>query len=165
MQDSKLLEAPVRESLAERIQAEALAFAIGECAPEEIDSINIHHASLLSMKRALDALCAKLGCGLDAVVVDGKWIPKGLAYKAQAIVKGDQASFSIACASIVAKVHRDAWMRDLEARYPGYGWAAHKGYPTPQHKKALARLGLTPMHRRSFGPVAAVAQALQLSRG
>lgn len=158
VRDSKLLSPEVRERLAPLIEAEVLAFALGSASVEEIDRINIYHASHLAMVRAAEALMrtvAQAPRSAFHALVDGNRIPKTLKLPATAIVKGDQKSISIACASILAKVSRDRTLVELDARFPGYGFANHKGYFTPEHQAALKRLGACEAHRRSFGPVAA----------
>lgn len=146
--DSKQLSAAKREYLAEKIQEHASAWAVGRAEVEEIDTLNIFQASLLAMQRAVLALTQIP----SLVLVDGKHSPK-LDCLAQAIIKGDQKVAAISAASILAKVHRDAEMRLLDAEYPGYGFAQHKGYGTKQHLLALHALGPSAIHRRSFSPV------------
>ncbi len=146
--DSKTLSAVRREALAVQIHAKALAVGIGRAEVAEIDCLNILHASLLAMERAV----AALGCAPDRIQVDGNRRPPGLP-QAETIVGGDALVPAISAASIVAKVARDAELVTLDALYPGYGLARHKGYPTPEHLAALARLGASACHRRSFGPV------------
>ncbi len=148
--DSKKLSARQREQLAVQIRAQALAWSIAEASVAEIDTLNILHATMLAMRRAVE------GLSLTPVeaLIDGNRVPTGLACAARAIVKGDALEPAISAASILAKTHRDAQLAELEQRYPGYGFAQHKGYPTAAHLAALARLGATPAHRRSFGPVA-----------
>lgn len=150
--DSKLLKPETRERLAPLIRGWAKACAIGIASVEEIDRLNIHHASHLAMQRAFDSL------GVEAahVLVDGKFVPKSFQVPGTALVKGDSRSLSIACAAILAKVWRDSHMGDLDLEYPGYGFSAHKGYFTPAHRRALATLGPCGLHRRSFSPVAAL---------
>ncbi|MBS1962486.1 MAG: ribonuclease HII [Bdellovibrionales bacterium] len=147
--DSKAVTPKKRAELAPWIRANVAAFGIGHATVEEIDRMNIFHASHLAMKRAADA------AGEYAhVLVDGNVVPvhfRGGA--ATAIVKGDLRSLSIACASIVAKVHRDDWMARLALDHPGYGLEVHKGYATPVHRRALNSLGAAEIHRRSFAPV------------
>lgn len=150
--DSKALDAPTRERLAAEIKVAAVAFGVGVVEPGEIDAINIHHAGLLAMRRALLALDP----APEAVLVDGRHRVPDLVAPQQAIVRGDTLSLAIAAASIIAKTTRDARMVALDAVYPGYGFAQHKGYGVPAHKEALRRLGPCPAHRRSFGPVRAV---------
>ncbi|EWY38029.1 ribonuclease HII [Skermanella stibiiresistens SB22] len=145
--DSKLLKAGVREELAPLILA-CCDVAIGIAEVEEIDRINILQASLLAMRRAVEGLRSTPAVAL----IDGNKAP-GLACRTVTIVGGDAASLSIAAASVVAKVERDRMMAELARRHPGYGWERNAGYPTAEHRKALISLGVTPHHRRSFGPV------------
>ena len=148
LDDSKKLTAQRREALAVEIRESALAWSLGRASVAEIDSLNILQASLLAMHRAVQ--------GLDIepvyVLVDGNRLPHWQ-YASEPVVGGDARVSCIAAASILAKVQRDGEMSDLESAYPGYGLARHKGYPTRQHLDALKRLGVTPVHRRSFGPV------------
>lgn len=148
--DSKKLTAGRREALAEEIRARALAFALGRCEPHEIDMLNILHATMLAMQRAV----AGLSVVPQHVMVDGNRCP-AFACAATAVVKGDQLVPAISAASILAKVARDAEMTELHLRYPDYGFDQHKGYPTARHLAALARLGPIDQHRRSFAPVRA----------
>ena len=150
VQDSKLVRADVREKLDGLLRGWLRAFCVAETTVSEIDTINIHHASHLAMVRAVEGL----GASASHILVDGKFVPAQLRGRgAKAIVKGDQRSLTIACASILAKVWRDRHLTELAVRYPGYGLEVHKGYPTPAHKRALVALGVTDIHRRSFGPV------------
>ena len=149
--DSKKLSARQREALFDAITAQALAWCAAAASPAEIDAMNIHHATLLAMRRAVEGLAISP----QSVLVDGKFTPE-LAMPARAIVGGDASEACIAAASIIAKVTRDRQMAELEARFPGYSFAAHKGYGTKAHLAALARLGATPEHRRSYAPVRAV---------
>ena len=149
--DSKKLSARQREVLFEAITAQALAWCAAVASPAEIDAMNIHHATLLAMRRAVEGLVMPP----QSVLVDGKFRPD-LAMPARAIVGGDASEACIAAASIIAKVTRDRQMMELEARFPGYAFAVHKGYGTKAHLAALARLGATPEHRRSYAPVRAV---------
>ena len=149
--DSKKLSARQREVLFDAITAQALAWCAAAASPAEIDAMNIHHATLLAMRRAVEGLATPP----QSVLVDGKFTPD-LAMPARAIVGGDASEACIAAASIIAKVTRDRQMAELEARFPGYGFAVHKGYGTKAHLAALARLGATPEHRRSYAPVRAV---------
>src|SRR6185437_1811958 len=151
--DSKKLSPEVRAELAPLIEKWAYRSAIGVASVEEIDRLNIHHACHLAMMRALKALEGVQEKSLK-ILVDGKFVPKGLRDRATAIVKGDDKCLSIAAASIVAKVWRDRHMEQLDYKYPGYGLAVHKGYSTPAHKAALEKLGPAEIHRRSFEPVA-----------
>ncbi|HHT9950325.1 TPA: ribonuclease HII [Legionella pneumophila] len=147
--DSKKLSPKQRNLLAIRIKEEALAFAYGRAEVEEIDQLNIHHATLLAMRRAVEALPIQP----DNVVVDGAFTPQ-LNIPCKAIVQGDSLIPEISAASILAKVLRDEEMVALDKIYPGYGFAEHKGYATPVHKEALMRLGPSKIHRRSYSPVA-----------
>lgn len=146
--DSKALTVARREQLAEAIRSNALDWAVGRAEVEEIDHINILQASLLAMQRCVDALQLRP----SLVLVDGNHCPD-TGYPVRAVVGGDRSVASIAAASIIAKVARDREMVELDQRYPGYGFAQHKGYPTPAHLAALSRLGACPIHRRSFTPV------------
>lgn len=148
--DSKKLTEKRREFLVPLIQKHALAWAMGRAEPEEIDELNILQASLLAMKRAVEAL----SISPEHVLVDGIHAPI-LNCPVTTIIKGDQSEPAIAAASILAKVARDQEMVALDNVYPGYGFAKHKGYPTKQHQQALLSLGVTDIHRRSFGPVRA----------
>lgn len=153
--DSKKLSARQREVLFDAITAQALAWCAAAASPAEIDAMNIHHATLLAMQRAVEGLAISP----QSVLVDGKFTPD-LAMPARAIVGGDASEACIAAASIIAKVTRDRQMAELDARFPGYGFAAHKGYGTKAHLAALARLGATPEHRRSYAPVRAVMELM-----
>jgi ribonuclease HII len=148
LRDSKKLSVSRREELAQVIMERALAWSIASASVDEIDELNILQASLLAMHRAVQALNPQP----EYVLVDGNRLPRWH-YASQAIVRGDDRVPAIAAASILAKVHRDRALIDLETLYPGYGFAAHKGYPTPTHLQALQTLGVTPVHRRSFAPV------------
>ena len=150
--DSKALSAPRRVSAARVIRQRAVAWAVGWVWPEEIDRLNIHRAGLEAMRRAVQALALPP----DHVLVDARTIP-GIACTQTPIVGGDARDGSIAAASIVAKVARDAIMRQLDQAHPGWELGRHMGYPTPQHLAALRRLGPSPVHRLSFAPVARVA--------
>ena len=149
LNDSKKLSAKRRETLAVEIRAKALAWAVAEASVEEIDQINILQASLLAMQRAVEALRIVPS---DALI-DGNRCPK-LPCPTEAVVGGDGKVASIAAASILAKTVRDAGMMVLHAAYPVYGFDRHMGYPTAQHIKALQEYGISPVHRRSYGPVA-----------
>jgi len=148
LNDSKALTAKRREALYDAIM-EVADVGIGSCSVEEIDEINILQASLRAMERAADQLAHPY----DFALIDGNKIPAGFGLSAEAVVKGDSKSASIAAASIVAKTYRDRLMCDLAREYPGYGWENNAGYGTKQHLEGLARLGVTPHHRRSFKPV------------
>ena len=145
--DSKALPAATREAIYARLQKVA-GIGVGIATVEEIDRLNIFWARMLAMVRAVDAL----GFEPAIVLVDGNRCPDW-ERKSVAIVAGDAKSRSIAAASIVAKVTRDRMMVDYARAHPGYGWETNKGYPTPEHQRALERLGPTPLHRRSFAPV------------
>lgn len=148
LRDSKKLSHARREILSVQIKESALAWAVARATVEEIDRINILQASLLAMHRAVEALQPQPAC----VLVDGNRLPRWH-YAAEAVVKGDDRVPAIAAASILAKVQRDQELIALDSQYPGYGFAAHKGYPTKAHIAALEALGISPVHRRSFGPV------------
>lgn len=150
--DSKKLSPKRRRELARRIRAEAAGIGIGTADPDEIDRLNIYQASLLAMHRAVRALPEQP----EHVLVDARTIPD-LDLPQNAFQKGDGINFSIAAASIIAKVHRDELMDRLDLLYPGYGFARHKGYPTPEHQQALSKLGPSPVHRHSYALVAEAA--------
>ena len=145
LDDSKRLSPTTRDRLAIIIKDVAVAWAINTATVAEIETLNIRQASFLAMRRAICALQP----APDAVLVDGFSIP-GLPMPQQAIVGGDHLSNSIAAASVIAKVYRDSLMKALDTKYPGYGFGKHKGYGTPEHFAAVARLGMTPIHRSSF---------------
>ncbi|AIK90658.1 ribonuclease HII [Glaesserella parasuis] len=147
--DSKKLSEKRRLALAEEIKAKALCWSLGRAEPDEIDQLNILHATMLAMQRAV----AGLRIQPDFVLVDGNRIPT-LPMPAQAVVKGDSLVAEISAASILAKVARDQEMDELDKQYPEYGFAQHKGYPTKLHFEKLESLGVTPYHRKSFAPVA-----------
>jgi ribonuclease HII len=146
--DSKTLAPARREILALQIRAQALAWALGTAGVEEIDRLNILQATLLAMRRAVEALPIYP----ELVLVDGNQ-PPALHCTVRTVVRGDATIPAISAASILAKVARDRTMAELDAVYPGYGFARHKGYPTAEHIQALGRLGATPEHRLSFAPV------------
>lgn len=149
--DSKTLSAASRIELSALIMDNASAWAIAWADAGEIDALNILAASMLAMRRAVD----RLGVLPGHVCVDGNRCPRlARGCTVEAIVGGDARVPAISAASILAKTFRDAWMERLDLRHPGYGFARHKGYPTPEHLAALARLGPCAVHRRSFGPVA-----------
>ncbi|HET7404014.1 MAG TPA: ribonuclease HII [Usitatibacter sp.] len=143
--DSKKLDPAERERLAIEIRAKASGVSVGIATVAEIDDINIYHASLLAMRRAVEGLPRPP----QHVLVDARTVP-GIAMPQNAFNKGDGLNFSIAAASIIAKTARDAMMEALDREHPGYGFAAHKGYPTPEHREAFLRLGACPHHRMSF---------------
>lgn len=148
--DSKKLSAAARERLAPVIREHALAWAIGEATAAEIDEINILQATFLAMRRAVVGLRIVPAHAL----IDGNRVPTGLPCSAEAIVKGDAKEPAISAASILAKTYRDAQLLELDRLYPQYGFARHMGYPTAAHLEALQLHGPSPVHRRSFGPVA-----------
>ena len=143
--DSKKLDAPTRAELALEIRAKASGIGLGVASVEEIDTINIYHAGLLAMRRAVEALPRRP----QHVLVDARTVP-GVDVPQNMFNKGDGINFSIAAASIIAKTVRDGMMEALDHEYPGYGFAAHKGYGTPEHRQALQQLGPSAIHRKSF---------------
>ena len=147
--DSKQLTPEERDALEPEIRASCVAVGIGRAEVHEIDSINIYQAGLLALRRAVLALNPQP----QHLLIDARRL-EGLPMPQQPIIKGDAKSITIGAASIVAKVHRDRLMAELDGTYPGYGFASHKGYPTPDHLEALDRLGACALHRRSFAPVA-----------
>jgi ribonuclease HII len=149
--DSKTLSPRQRERLSAEIHARALCFSVAQASVEEIDRLNILQATLLAMRRAVMGLRLKP----HKVLVDGNCLPT-LDIVAEAVVQGDRKVPAISAASILAKVARDRWCLEIDAEYPAYGFAAHKGYGTAQHLLALQTHGATPWHRRSFSPVAQV---------
>lgn len=146
--DSKKLSEKRRNALYEEIIEKALSWSLGRAEPHEIDELNILHATMLAMQRAVSGLSIEP----DFVLIDGNRCPK-LPMASQAVVKGDSCVAEISAASILAKVTRDREMEVLDAQFPDYGFAQHKGYPTAFHLERLAQLGATEHHRRSFGPV------------
>ena len=147
--DSKKISRPgEREKLEIRIKKESPYWAIGRAEVEEIDRLNIYRAGLLAMQRAVEGLSFRP----DYLLVDARSIPECVCPQ-RGIIHGDALSMSIAAASILAKTYRDRFMLEMDTIYPGYGFAAHKGYPTPDHLDALKKLGTSPIHRRSFAPV------------
>lgn len=143
--DSKQLTAARREVLSEQIREEALAWAVVEVAPREIDALNIYQAGLEGMRRAVRGLSPEP----DYLLIDGRK-PTGLDFPTEVVVKGDAKCHAIAAASILAKTRRDALMADYDRQYPGYDFASHKGYATAAHRDAIRKLGPSPIHRRSF---------------
>ncbi|MDQ3474716.1 MAG: ribonuclease HII [Acidobacteriota bacterium] len=144
----KILDPELRTELAQIIKRDALCWSFGFAEVEEIDQINIYHAGLLAMQRAFQGLT----CTPDFVLVDARRIPNCPSPQ-RGIIRGDALSASIAAASIIAKTTRDAHMMEMDSIYAGYGFASHKGYPTPEHCRALKELGALPIHRRSFARV------------
>ena len=149
--DSKKLPIEAREAIYGRLQKVAV-IGVGIASVEEIDELNIYWARMLAMSRAVEALAEAMGRDPAWVLVDGNACPRW-ERPSKAIVAGDTKCRSIAAASIVAKVTRDRIMADHARTWPGYGWERNRGYPTPEHIRALDALGLTPLHRRSFAPV------------
>ena len=147
--DSKKLSEKKRLALAEEIKEKARCWSLGRAEPEEIDSLNILHATMLAMQRAVEGLSITP----DFVLVDGNRLPN-LSMPAQAVVKGDALVQEISAASILAKVTRDLEMAELDKQFPEYGFAKHKGYPTALQFEKLSQYGATPFHRKSFAPVA-----------
>ena len=145
LNDSKKLTEKKREKLFEIIKEVAIAYAIAEASPEEIDEINILNASMLAMRRAVEALPVVA----DFALIDGN-CSRGFAIPTETVVKGDSLSFSIAAASILAKVTRDRGCAELDRLYPQYGIAKHKGYPTKEHMDAVRKYGPSPIHRKTF---------------
>jgi len=148
LNDSKKLSARQRDRLFVEIREQAIAWCVASASVAEIDSLNILHATMLAMRRAVEGLAVTP----HQALIDGNRIPQ-LSMPAEAIVQGDAKVPAISAASILAKVSRDMEAEELEQRYPGYGFSRHKGYGTPEHLKALAELGPTPVHRQSFAPV------------
>lgn len=144
----KILDPETREEMARVIKRDAVCWSFGFAEVEEIDRINIYHAGLLAMQRAFQGL----SCLPDFVLVDARRIPN-CSVPQRGIIRGDALSASIAAASIIAKTTRDAHMMEMDRMYAGYGFASHKGYPTPEHCRALKELGALPIHRRSFARV------------
>jgi ribonuclease HII len=146
LNDSKQLSAAQREKARQVVEKQALDWAVGQADPEEIDRMNILNASFLAMHRALDRLRTRPG----ALLIDGNRFRPYRDVPHHCVVKGDAIFASIAAASILAKTYRDEYMLRIAARHPQYDWARNKGYPTPAHREAIRRFGLTPHHRRSF---------------
>jgi ribonuclease HII len=144
----KILDARIREELAERIKSESVSWSAGKAEVEEIDHLNIYQAGLLAMRRAVKGLKMQP----DYLLVDARKIPD-ISCPQKGIIRGDSLSASIAAASIIAKTTRDHCLTELDRLYPGYGLASHKGYPTPEHLAALGSKGPLPIHRKSFSPV------------
>ena len=151
VRDSKALTEKVREELYEVVIDQALSYSIIEIAPEEIDRFGLHKSNLEGMRRAINSLTTPP----EYVLTDGYAI-EGLAIPNLAVWKGDQVALSISAASILAKVYRDRIMREMDVKYPGYGFAKHKGYATAAHTAALQELGITEIHRKSFANIASL---------
>jgi len=157
VRDSKLLPAKKRDDLYARIKYYC-PHGIGQAGPEEIDGLNIHHATLLAMRRAFEQMHSNSEIDPAYVLVDGRFTPQ-IDCPAQAVIKGDNVSLSIAAAAIIAKVTRDRLMAALHNDFPHYSWHSNAGYGTAAHLKAIRQYGITPQHRRSFAPCAAPAEA------
>jgi ribonuclease HII len=148
LDDSKRLDEPARERLAAEVKAGAVSWGVGIASHLEVDELNVYQASLLAMRRAIEALSP----APHHLLIDARRVP-GVPFPQEGIIKGDARSLSIAAASVIAKTTRDALMLEAEDRFPGYGFARHKGYGSPGHLAALAALGPCELHRRSFAPV------------
>jgi ribonuclease HII len=162
LDDSKKLTAPIRAELAESIQSFCLT-GIGIAEKDEVDELNVHHASLLALYRALQQLCSKANLCPNTsdtyLIMDGKAvIPDFQPNRQRAIIKGDGCSAAIAAASVIAKHYRDTHIKALALEYPGYGWEKNMGYPAPAHLKGIQELGITPLHRKNFKQVHAQLQ-------
>lgn len=155
LNDSKKLTPLQRERLFDAVREESLFFSVQLVDAADIDRLNILNATFLAMRRALE----NLGARPDLVLVDGNQLIRGWTGPQESVVAGDGRSAAIAAASILAKVTRDRWMIDADARHPGYGFAGHKGYGAPIHQEALRRLGPCAIHRRSFAPIRAALAA------
>ncbi|MGN0915069.1 MAG: ribonuclease HII [Succinivibrio sp.] len=149
LNDSKKLTEKKREALEIEIKEKALAYGVGQCTPEEIDSLNILWASMEAMKRAYENM--NMQC--DLMLVDGNKVPPGIKIRCEAVVKGDARVAEISAASILAKVERDRQMKELDKKYPEYGFLRHKGYPTAAHLEVLRHLPLLDCYRKSYGPI------------
>ncbi len=147
LDDSKKLGAAKRDRIFKAL-CQQVTYGVGRASVEEIDQLNILQATFLAMRRAVDALAV----GVDIALIDGNKVP-GLACEERPIVKGDGKSYSIAAASVIAKVSRDMEMQHLAEAYPGYGWERNAGYGTREHQEALAALGVTPAHRQTYAPI------------
>lgn len=152
LNDSKKLSPKRREQLFYAIDEQALCWRYAQISAEGIDKLNIHQATLLAMRMAVNALAL----APEQVLIDGAFVPTELHYPAQAIIDGDATEASIAAASIMAKVLRDRQCVALDKRYPQYGFASHKGYGTAKHRQALQQYGITPFHRQSYAPIKAL---------
>lgn len=151
VRDSKTIPEEEREILARKIKKFALAYGVGIVSEREIDEINIHNASLLAMQRAVDNLCAKIpNVEKMLVLLDGRFKIPVLSIDQKWIIGGDKHVLSISAASIIAKADRDAIMRELDQKFPEYGFKKHKGYKTREHAEALKKWGISPVHRKTF---------------
>ena len=161
LNDSKKLSAKKREKLFDMIYQSGAFIGVGQASAEEIDKINILQASFLAMRRALEQIESD-GHKIDFVLIDGNRHPRDWKWPSQEIIKGDALSLSISAASIIAKVTRDRLMCVLAEEYPGYGWEKNAGYGTAEHIAALKEKGITPYHRKSYAPIAALLQEKDL---
>ena len=150
VEDSKRLRPAKRQELDALIKEKVFAWAVAEVEQQIIDKINIHQATLLAMRRAVEKILRAVPSETCLVCVDGKFTIPNLDIKQQAVVGGDNKIFSVAAASIVAKVHRDRLMESLNSAYPEYGFAKHKGYGTLHHRRAIKKFGISPIHRKTF---------------
>ncbi|MBI2631153.1 ribonuclease HII [Candidatus Nomurabacteria bacterium] len=151
VRDSKTIPETERETLAKKILENAVACGVGIVSETDVDALNIHHASLLAMRRAVEDILVKIPKpGKIFVLVDGRFKIPEVATEQMAIISGDALVLSIAAASIIAKTHRDAIMRELDAKFPEYGWKRNKGYNTREHQKALKKFGASAVHRKTF---------------
>ncbi len=150
VRDSKLVPEADRAGMSAAVSQFVRAYAIAEASVAEIKELNILYASHLAMERAVNQLEQKLGIMADAILVDGNLVPRAFQGRGHALIKGDQKSLTISCASILAKVYRDQMMQEFEITYPGYGMSKHKGYPTAFHKAQIKTLGITKIHRTGF---------------
>lgn len=157
VRDSKLLSLPQRERLFEEVLAQAIAVGVGIATVREVEQVNVLRASYLAMQRALARVAP-----YDHALIDGRPIKQAELGSHTTIIDGDATCYAIACASIIAKVRRDRFMKRLANRYPGYGWERNVGYGTKQHTQAIQTLGVTPYHRRTYAPVQQAIQQLEL---
>lgn len=157
--DSKKLSSKKREHLSAEIKATAIGWSLGRCEFDEIDDLNIFQATMVAMRRAVDGLCMDP----QFILVDGKHCPQWQ-WPCLPVISGDTKVAAISAASILAKVDRDNEMLEMHERYPDYGFDRNKGYPTAEHLRALQRVGICPIHRRSFGPVKRIIEQNQLGR-
>ncbi len=146
LNDSKKLSSKVMEELEQEIMEDAISYKVAECSPEEIDQINILNASFLAMHRSIEGL----GQVPELLLIDGNRFKPYKEIPFECIIKGDGKYMSIAAASILAKAYRDRLMRNAAQQYPGYSWETNAGYPTKKHREAIQKLGITPLHRKSF---------------
>lgn len=158
VRDSKLLSASQRERLFEAVRSQSISVGVGIATVQEIEQINVLRASYLAMQRALSRVAP-----YDHALIDGRPIKQADLGAHTAMIDGDATCYAIACASIIAKVRRDRFMKRLAKRYPGYGWERNVGYGTKQHLSAIELLGITPYHRKTYAPIQKVMQQLELN--